>query len=86
MRVRDKVAVVTGSGSGMGRAIAHRLAAEGTMVVVADISDTGMNATLNALSGRGLKAAGEKMDVANRDHVQRAMQSIVDKHGRIDRM
>ncbi len=39
MRLKDKVAIVTGAGSGLGRAIAHRLAAEGAMVVVADIRE-----------------------------------------------
>ena len=50
MRLTDKVAIVTGSGSGMGRAIATRLAEEGANVIVADINESGMNETVQALT------------------------------------
>ena len=77
MRLKDKVAVVTGSGSGMGKAIAHRLAEEGATIVVADISQAGIDATVAELTTRGAKALGMKMDVSNRDDTQRAMQEII---------
>jgi 3-oxoacyl-[acyl-carrier protein] reductase len=84
MRLRDKVAVVTGAGSGMGRAIAKRLAAEGAAIVVADINEAGMNATVKELTDGGFKSIGVKVDVANRDDVQRAMQDIIGQLGHID--
>ena len=84
MRVKDKIAVVTGAGSGMGKAIAKRLAGEGATIVVADINEAGMNATVSELTAQGAKAAGVRVDVSNRDDVQRAMQHIVDQFGRID--
>jgi NAD(P)-dependent dehydrogenase (short-subunit alcohol dehydrogenase family) len=84
MRVKDKIAVVTGAGSGMGKAIARRLAGEGATIVVADINEKGMQATVAELTAQGAKAVGEKVDVSNRDDVQRAMQHIVDQFGRID--
>lgn len=84
MRVQGKIAVVTGSGSGMGKSIASRLASEGATIVVADVNETGMNATVRELTEQGRNAMGVKVDVSNRDEVQRAMQSIVDRFGRID--
>ncbi len=84
MRVKDKIAVVTGAGSGMGKAIAKRLAGEGAAIVVADINEAGMNATVSELTAQGARAAGVKVDVSSRDDVQRAMQHIVDQFGRID--
>lgn len=84
MRLKDKVAIVTGSGSGMGRAIATRLAGEGAAVIVADINESGMNETVRMLTGAGLKAGGVKMDVSRRDEVQQTMQDIVARFGHID--
>lgn len=84
MRIKDKVAVVTGAGSGMGKAIAKRLAGEGATIVVADINEAAMNTTVKELTAQGAKAIGVKVDVSNRDDVQRAIQSIVDQLGRID--
>lgn len=84
MRLKDKVAVVTGAGSGMGKAIAARLATEGATIIVADINEAGMNATVQDLTSRGIKASGVKVDVSKRDEVQRAMQGIVERCGQID--
>jgi len=84
MRVQGKVAVVTGSGSGLGKAIAERLAEEGAIVVVADVNESGMNETVRELTQRGTKAIGVKMDVSNRDDVQRVLQEVVDTCGKID--
>jgi NAD(P)-dependent dehydrogenase (short-subunit alcohol dehydrogenase family) len=84
MRLKNKIAVVTGAGSGMGKAIAQRLAGEGSTLVVAEINEAGMNTTVKELTDAGHKALGVKVDVSNRDDVQRAMQSIIDQCGRID--
>jgi NAD(P)-dependent dehydrogenase (short-subunit alcohol dehydrogenase family) len=84
MRLIDKVAIVTGSGSGMGRTIATRLAGEGANVIVADINEGGMDETVQALTASGLKAAGVKMDVSTRDEVQKTMQDLIARFGHID--
>lgn len=84
MRLADKVAVVTGAGSGMGRAIAHRLGQEGARIVVADINEAGGHETVKALEATKIKAVFLRMDVSDRASTQRGMQHVVDAHGRID--
>ena len=66
MRTKDKVAIVTGGGSGMGKAIATRLAIEGASVVIADVNENVMDATVSELTAAGHKAAGYKVDVSKR--------------------
>jgi 3-oxoacyl-[acyl-carrier protein] reductase len=84
MRAKGKVAVVTGAGSGMGKAIAKRLAADGAVIVVADINEAGMESTVSELTALGTTAVGVKVDVSKRTDTQRAMQEIVEKCGKID--
>lgn len=84
MRVRNKVAVVTGSGSGMGKAIATRLCSEGAYVIVADIDDQAMNQTVRELTMAGYKASGYKIDVASRAQAGGLMNKIREEHQRID--
>lgn len=84
MRVLGKVAVVTGSGSGIGKAIALRLAEEGATIVVADANETGMNSTVGELIGQGKKAIGMKMDVSNRGDIERALSEVIKSLGQID--
>lgn len=84
MRTKDKVAIVTGGGSGMGKAIATRLAAEGASIVIVDVNENAMNSTVSELVAAGHKAAGYKMDVSRREQVREVMNEIVEKFGRID--
>ena len=84
MRTKDKVAIVTGGASGMGKAIATRLASEGASIVIADVNENAMNATVSELVAAGHKAAGYKMDVSRREQVREVMNEIVEKFGRID--
>lgn len=84
MRVKDKVAIVTGGGSGLGKAIATRLAGEGASIVVADVNESAMNATVQGLTAAGHNAVGIKTDVSKREQVQALMNTVIDKFGRID--
>jgi len=84
MRVKDKVAIVTGSGSGLGKAIATRLCSEGASVIVADINDEAMNKTVSELTAAGHKASAYKVDVTSRAQLKDLMNTIVEKFGRID--
>ena len=56
MRLEDKVAVVTGSARGIGRAIAMRYAAEGACCVIADIDDAAAERTAGEIAGQGGQA------------------------------
>lgn len=84
MRLKDRVAIVTGSGSGMGQGIAKRLAEEGATVIVADVNEAGIAKTVAELTADGMKASGLRVDVSNRDDVQRAFATIIERFGKID--
>lgn len=79
-RLKGKVAVVTGAGSGMGRAIAIRFAQEGAHVVIVDIS--GGAEVSAALAGAGAVAC--RADVSKAADVQRAIGLAVERFGRLD--
>ena len=76
-----KVAMVTGGGSGIGQAIALRLAAEGATVVSADLN--GGNAEATAAEA-GPPAEGVALDIASFDQAKAVVGGIVDRHGRLD--
>ena len=78
-RLQDRVAVVTGAGSGIGLASARRLAAEGALVVVVDISEEAGKAAAAAVGGEFVAA-----DVASEDDVRRLYETVVAQHGRVD--
>ena len=65
MRLKDKVAVVTGSGSGIGEATAKRLAAEGAAVVVVDLNQEGANRVADEIRKVGGKADALHANVGN---------------------
>ena len=84
MRLAGKAAIVTGAGSGIGRAIAERLAREGAAVTVsgqrlARVEDTAR--AIEAANGRALAVA---CDVAREDQVQRMVEQTVARFGRLD--
>lgn len=80
MRLKDKVAVITGAGSGMGRAMAKLFAAEGAKVVCADISG---NQDVVA-KDIGVAAVAVHTNVANEDDVKNMIATAEDKFGRLD--
>ena len=69
--MRDTVAFVTGGGSGIGRAIATRLARDGMSVVVADIDAGGATSTVNELIGQGNRALAVHCDVSSEHSVEK---------------
>lgn len=81
MRLEGKVALVTGGGSGIGRAGAQAFAREGATVVVADLRAERAEAIA---SGVGERATAATVDVASSEQVQRLVHETVERHGRID--
>jgi NAD(P)-dependent dehydrogenase (short-subunit alcohol dehydrogenase family) len=83
-RLAGKVAIVTGAGLGLGRATAIRMAEEGATVAVTDVLELEGRALAEELSGRGLKAAFWRLDVADEADVARVIGRVVSDFGRLD--
>ena len=80
-----KVALVTGAGSGIGRASAIRMAREGAAVMCADIDAASARATVAAIATTGANAAAElALDVTDGEHVRAALDRTVDELGGLD--
>ncbi|MCD7111121.1 3-hydroxybutyrate dehydrogenase [Rhizobium sp. DKSPLA3] len=85
MKLKDKVCIVTGSASGIGRAIAARYVAEGARVAIADLKLDASHATAAELSASGPgEAIGLAMDVTSEDAVNAGVAAVVEKWGRVD--
>ena len=73
MRLEDKVAVITGAASGIGKEIASTFAREGAKLVIADLNQKAADATAAELDPARRRALGVAMDVANEDQVNAGM-------------
>jgi len=80
----DKVALVTGGGSGMGRATARVFASEGAAVMVADIDGESAVETCKQITSTGGKAASVAGDVSDRADAERYVTATVERFGRLD--
>ena len=83
MRLKDKVAIVTGAASGIGHDIARTYAREGACVVIADINQKAADAAAAEL-GDSKKAIGVMMDVTNEQQVDAGVTRTVEKFGKVD--
>src|SRR5277367_1132912 len=84
MKLAGKSALITGAASGIGKAIAERLASEGAAVAVTDIAVEGARAVAAQITASGAKAIGMAMDVTSEESVQVAIDEVATQFGRID--
>lgn len=82
--IKDKVAVVTGAGSGMGKAIATIFADKGAKVVVSDINEDTANATVEEIKSTGGEAISVVANVTSEDDIRNLIDKTVNKYGTVD--
>lgn len=84
MRLQGKVAVITGAGSGMGRAMANLFAAEGAMIVAAEWNAESLAAVVEEVTAAGGQITGVEGNVAVESDCDRIIETAVDTYSRVD--
>ena len=84
MRLKDKVALITGASSGIGKASAKLFAAEGANVVIADVNDEGAQQAMKEILSEGHEASFIYADVSKEDDCRMMVEHTEAKYGRVD--
>jgi NAD(P)-dependent dehydrogenase (short-subunit alcohol dehydrogenase family) len=84
VRLKDRIAIITGGGRGIGRDIALAYAKEGAHLVIAEVDPATAKATADEISKSGPKAIGVATDVSKQDDIARAVEAAIKEFGRID--
>jgi 3-hydroxybutyrate dehydrogenase len=84
MRLKDKVAIITGAASGIGKDIAVVFAREGAKVAIADLNQEGADATAREIDRSEKRAIGVAMDVTNEQQVQAGTEKVIAAFGALD--
>ena len=83
-RLRDRVAIVTGAGQGLGKAMARRLAGEGAAVVIADLRQDRAKETVGEIEGEGGRALAIGADITRATDIVDVMRRTINEFSRID--
>ncbi|KXK19280.1 MAG: 3-oxoacyl-[acyl-carrier-protein] reductase [Saprospiraceae bacterium] len=83
-RLENKIAVITGGGSGIGRATALRFADEGAHVIIWDVADKKGEEAITALKDKGSNAAYYHVDTTDKEQIAKAAEDVISRYGRID--
>ena len=84
MRLKDKVAIITGSARGIGQATALKFAAEGARVVVCDLDRKAVDEVVAQITASGGQAVGFTLNVTDKASIAAMVKGVMDKYGRID--
>jgi 3-oxoacyl-[acyl-carrier protein] reductase len=84
MKLKDRVALITGAGSGIGREIALSMAREGALVIVNDLKDSAVGSTINEIRSLNVSSLGITCDVSSSRAVKDMFKSIRSKFGTLD--
>ena len=84
MRLGNRVALVTGAASGIGKQIARTFLREGAKVAIADLNQAGADAAASELGGQDRRAIGVAMDVTSEEQVEAGIDKAVKTFGRLD--
>lgn len=84
MELKNKTAVLTGAGSGIGRALALHLAREGCHLALADINTQGLAETARLAAATGVRVSQHRLDVASREAVAALPAEVLAAHGAVD--
>lgn len=83
-RLKDKIAIVTGAGSGIGRAIAIEFAKEGAKVVASDINEDTAQETVKLITEKDGEAIAIKTDVSNKEDIDAMVKKAINEFGGLD--
>jgi len=84
LRLKEKVAIITGSAGGLGKTFALTFAREGALIVIIDINQEEINRTVNEVKALGNKCIGFVCDISKQTQVEETVKKIVEEWGKID--